>query len=90
LGNAAEAAETAVEGVAKLDSHTLRADARRGRPFGEPECPLEAIVPEDAPPDNWEPFAKITYAYIDADQINSLVGGYTPEHAVRNSPLEVR
>jgi len=33
---------------------------------------------------------KITYAYIDADQTNALVGGYTPEHAVQNRPLEVR
>ena len=29
----------------------------------EPECPVEAIFPEDALPDKWEPFVKINYAY---------------------------
>ena len=32
----------------------------------EPECPVEAIFPEDALPDKWEPFVKINYAYPDA------------------------
>ncbi len=31
----------------------------------EPECPVEAIFPEDAVPDKWEPFIKINYAYPD-------------------------
>ena len=31
----------------------------------EPECPVEAIFPEDALPDKWEPFVKINYAYSD-------------------------
>ena len=31
----------------------------------EPECPVEAIFPEDALPDKWEPFVKINYAYGD-------------------------
>ena len=30
----------------------------------EPECPVEAILPEDAIPDDWEPFVKINYAFI--------------------------
>ena len=34
----------------------------------EPECPVEAIYPEDALPDKWEPFVKINYAYPDGDQ----------------------
>ena len=29
----------------------------------EPECPVEAILPEDAIPDDWEPFVKINYAF---------------------------
>ena len=29
----------------------------------EPECPVEAIFPEDALPEKWEPFVKINYAY---------------------------
>ena len=36
----------------------------------EPECPVEAIYPEDALPDKWEPFVKINYAFPDADVIN--------------------
>jgi NAD-dependent dihydropyrimidine dehydrogenase PreA subunit len=32
----------------------------------EPECPVEAIFPEDALPDKWEPFVKINYAYPDS------------------------
>ena len=31
----------------------------------EPECPVEAIFPEDALPEKWEPFVKINYAYGD-------------------------
>jgi hypothetical protein len=33
---------------------------------------------------------KIKYAYADEAQINALVGGYTGEHDVQSSPLEVR
>src|SRR4051794_32766534 len=29
----------------------------------EPECPVEAIFPEDALPDKWQPFVRINYAY---------------------------
>ena len=29
----------------------------------EPECPVEAILPEDAIPDDWQPFVKINYAF---------------------------
>ena len=40
----------------------------------EPECPVEAIFPEDALPEKWEPFVKINYAYGDGmDVVNELV-----------------
>ena len=40
----------------------------------EPECPVEAIFPEDAVPDKWEPFIKINYAYRDSiAKVNELV-----------------
>ena len=29
----------------------------------EPECPVEAIFPEDALPEKWSPFVRINYAY---------------------------
>ena len=52
----------------------------------EPECPVEAIYPEDALPDKWEPFVKINYAFPDADIINQLVTAYATEHNVQNTP----
>jgi NAD-dependent dihydropyrimidine dehydrogenase PreA subunit len=54
----------------------------------EPECPVEAIFPEDALPEKWEPFVKINYAYGDADTINRLTNEYAAEHNVQNPPLE--
>ena len=36
----------------------------------EPECPVEAIFPEDALPEKWEPFVKINYAYRRPRRIN--------------------
>jgi NAD-dependent dihydropyrimidine dehydrogenase PreA subunit len=55
----------------------------------EPECPVEAIFPEDALPDKWEPFVKINYAYGDgADVVNKLTNEYATEHNVQNPPLE--
>jgi len=40
----------------------------------EPECPVEAIYPEDALPEKWEPFVKINYAYGQGlDTVNELV-----------------
>ena len=49
----------------------------------EPECPVEAIFPEDALPEKWEPFVKINYAYGDADTINRLVDEYAVEHGIQ-------
>jgi ferredoxin len=55
----------------------------------EPECPVEAIFPEDALPDKWEPFVRINYAYGDGfDVINELVDAYATEHNVQNPPLQ--
>jgi NAD-dependent dihydropyrimidine dehydrogenase PreA subunit len=54
----------------------------------EPECPVEAIFPEDALPEKWSPFVKINYAYPDADEINRLTNEYATEHNVQNPPLE--
>ena len=49
----------------------------------EPECPVEAIFPEDALPEKWEPFIKINYAYRDgADAAAALVSS-----KARNTPL---
>jgi NAD-dependent dihydropyrimidine dehydrogenase PreA subunit len=55
----------------------------------EPECPVEAIFPEDALPDKWEPFVKINYAYSDGmDVVNQLTDAYATEHNVQNPPLD--
>jgi NAD-dependent dihydropyrimidine dehydrogenase PreA subunit len=55
----------------------------------EPECPVEAIFPEDALPDKWEPFIKINYAYGEgAEVVNRLTDEYATEHNVQNPPLE--
>ena len=43
----------------------------------EPECPVEAIFPEDALPDKWAPFVRINYAYGEGiDVVNRLVEEY--------------
>ena len=40
----------------------------------EPECPVEAIFPEDALPEKWAPFVKINYAFAEgAETVNTLV-----------------
>jgi ferredoxin len=55
----------------------------------EPECPVEAIFPEDALPDKWEPFVRINYAYSEGmDTVNTLVDEYATEHNVQNPPLD--
>ena len=51
----------------------------------EPECPVDAIFPEDALPDKWEPFVKINYAYDQGfDVVNELTNAYATEHNVQN------
>src|SRR5256884_70295 len=43
----------------------------------EPECPVEAIFPEDALPSKWEPFVKINYACGDGlTTVDRLVEDY--------------
>jgi NAD-dependent dihydropyrimidine dehydrogenase PreA subunit len=54
----------------------------------EPECPVEAIFPEDALPDKWNAFVEINYAFPDPEKINALVDTYATEHNVQNEPLE--
>ena len=55
----------------------------------EPECPVEAIFPEDALPDKWEAFVKINYAFPEgAGVINPLVQQYADENNVQTEPLE--
>ena len=55
----------------------------------EPECPVEAIFPEDALPDKWNAFVEINYAYSGgAEAVNPLVQKYADEHDVQNPPLE--
>jgi NAD-dependent dihydropyrimidine dehydrogenase PreA subunit len=55
----------------------------------EPECPVEAIFPEDALPDKWQPFVPINYAYGEGiDVVNKLTDEYATEHDVQNPPLE--
>jgi NAD-dependent dihydropyrimidine dehydrogenase PreA subunit len=55
----------------------------------EPECPVEAIFPEDALPEKWNAFVAINYAYGDGiDKVNELTDAYATEHNVQNPPLE--
>ena len=54
----------------------------------EPECPVEAIFPEDALPDKWNAFVEINYAFPDPAKINDLTDAYATEHDVQNPPLE--
>ena len=55
----------------------------------EPECPVEAIFPEDALPDKWQPFVEINYAYGKGlDVVNQLTDAYATEHNVQTPPLE--
>ena len=53
----------------------------------EPECPVEAIFPEDALPDKWNAFVEINYAFPDPAKINSLTDAYATEHDVQNEPI---
>jgi len=55
----------------------------------EPECPVEAIFPEDALPEKWEPFVKINAVFNDGiENVNPLVDAYATEHNVQNPPLD--
>ncbi|HZT17696.1 MAG TPA: hypothetical protein VFA19_17295 [Gaiellaceae bacterium] len=55
----------------------------------EPECPVEAIFPEDALPEKWQPFVRINYAYGEGMAVvDQLTDEYATEHNVQNQPLE--
>ena len=53
----------------------------------EPECPVEAIFPEDALPDKWNAFVEINYAFPDPAKINPLVDTYATDNDVHNEPI---
>jgi NAD-dependent dihydropyrimidine dehydrogenase PreA subunit len=86
----AEEADTFCAVVPEKHAFTLAGGVYTGNCGAcEPECPVEAIFPEDALPDKWEPFVKINYAYGEgADVVNPLVDEYATEHNVQNPPLE--
>ncbi len=47
----------------------------------EPECPVEAIFPEDAVPDAWQDFVAINYAYADGEErVRELVDARVAAH----------
>ena len=49
----------------------------------EPECPVEAILPEDATPPEWEPLVKINYAFNQGlPAVNELVAAYCDERGI--------
>ena len=55
----------------------------------EPECPVEAIFPEDALPEKWEPFVRINYAYSEGMAVvDQLTDAYATEHNVQNEPID--
>jgi len=48
----------------------------------EPECPVEAILPEDATSEEWQPFVRINYAFKDGiPAVNALVDELRGEQA---------
>ena len=52
----------------------------------EPECPVEAIFPEDALPEKWEPFVKINYAYGDGFDVDQPADERVRDRAQRAEP----
>ena len=49
----------------------------------EPECPVEAILPEDAIPGDWQPFVKINYAFNQGiPEVEKLVEQYVDENGL--------
>ena len=49
----------------------------------EPECPVEAIFPEDALPDRWQEFTAINAAWTESpEQVDTLVDEYLAAHAL--------
>jgi len=55
----------------------------------EPECPVEAIFPEDALPDKWNAFVEINYAFPKGMAVvDELTEKYAVENDVHNEPIE--
>jgi len=53
----------------------------------EPECPVEAIFPEDALPQNWEPFVAINATFTDGvAAVDTVVDAYLETHEL--PPIE--
>jgi ferredoxin len=49
----------------------------------EPECPVEAIFPEDSLPAKWQAFVRINAAYGQGvDAVDALVTPWADEHGV--------
>jgi len=52
----------------------------------EPECPVEAIFPEDALPEKWQEFTAINSALADGvEKVDALVEVYGAEQAFSTS-----
>jgi ferredoxin len=82
-------AETFCAVVPKKHTFTLAGGVLTGNCGAcEPECPVEAIFPEDALPEKWTPFVKINAAFLEGfDKVNTLAQQYADEHNVQNPPL---
>ena len=53
----------------------------------EPECPVEAIFPQDALPEKWAPFVKINAAWNDGiHETDALVEDYATTHRLPPIP----
>ena len=55
----------------------------------EPECPVEAIFPEDALPEKWEPFVTINAAMNEGglQKVGELVDEYAVAHDLQFSAM---
>ena len=53
----------------------------------EPECPVEAIFPEDALPDKWEAFVKINYAFPEGAGVINPSSSSTPTRTTSRTRL---
>jgi NAD-dependent dihydropyrimidine dehydrogenase PreA subunit len=86
----ADAADTFCAVVPETHMFTLSGGVYTGNCGAcEPECPVEAIFPEDALPEKWQPFIRINYAFNEGlAAVDPLVDSYATEHNVQNEPLE--
>jgi NAD-dependent dihydropyrimidine dehydrogenase PreA subunit len=86
----ADAADTFCAVVPEKHTLTLAGGVYTGNCGAcEPECPVEAIFPEDALPEKWQPFVRINYAYGEGlGVVDTLTDAYATEHNVQNKPLD--